>query len=191
MRLLYLSADPGVPVLGHKGASVHVREMVAALSGLGARVTVASPRVGPEGDELASPAQLVEIDPVLPKRHRTRSSLRRAMETQREQVRAIASDHGVDAVYERLSLFGESGVRVAEELGLPHVLEVNAPLCEEARRFRVLPHPEEAVRIEARVLAATDRVFVVSAALAERLADDGIDATRISVTPNAIDPAKF
>ena len=113
------------------------------------------------------------------------------METQREQVRAIASDHGVDAVYERLSLFGESGVRVAEELGLPHVLEVNAPLCEEARRFRVLPHPEEAVRIEARVLAATDRVFVVSAALAERLGDDGIDATRISVTPNAIDPAKF
>src|SRR5207253_2101053 len=144
MRLLYLSADPGVPVLGHKGASVHVREMVAALSGLGARVTVASPRVGPEGDELESPAQL-----------------------------------------------GESGVRVAEELDLPHVLEVNAPLCEEARRFRVLPHPEEAVRIEARVLAATDRVFVVSAALAERLADDGIDATRISVTPNAIDPAKF
>src|SRR5438876_465275 len=29
-RLLYLSADPGVPVLGHKGASVHLREFVVS-----------------------------------------------------------------------------------------------------------------------------------------------------------------
>ena len=29
MRLLYLCCDPGIPVLGHKGASVHVRELAA------------------------------------------------------------------------------------------------------------------------------------------------------------------
>jgi len=40
MRLLYVSADPGVPILGHKGASVHVRELVSAFAAGGAVVTV-------------------------------------------------------------------------------------------------------------------------------------------------------
>ncbi len=30
MKILYLCADSGVPVLGNKGAAVHVREMCAA-----------------------------------------------------------------------------------------------------------------------------------------------------------------
>ena len=40
MRLLYLSADPGVPVLGHKGASVHVRALVCALAAKGVSVVL-------------------------------------------------------------------------------------------------------------------------------------------------------
>ena len=64
MRLLYVSADPGIPVLGHKGASVHVRELVTALTAEGARVALASPRVAPEGDRLDAPAELIELEPV-------------------------------------------------------------------------------------------------------------------------------
>ena len=44
MRLLVLSGDPGIPVLGHKGASVHVRELTRALCDLGTEVAIASPR---------------------------------------------------------------------------------------------------------------------------------------------------
>jgi glycosyltransferase involved in cell wall biosynthesis len=180
-----------VPVLGHKGSSVHLREMVSALGAAGASVVVASPRVHPEGDVLESAAQLVAIDPVLPKRHATPASLRRAMETQADQVAAIAVDHDVDSIYERLSLFGESGIRAARRLALPHALEVNAPLCEEARLFRTLPHPSEAHRVEDEVLRATDRVLAVSVELAARLEAEGVDRGKITVTPNGVDPRKF
>ena len=61
MRLLYLSADPGIPVLGHKGASVHVRALVCALAAKGVSMVVASPRTAPEGERLDAPAELVAI----------------------------------------------------------------------------------------------------------------------------------
>src|SRR5262249_60547758 len=74
IRLLFLSADPGVPVLGHKGASVHVRELICALAALGAEMHVASPRIGWEGDALEAPATMHGIPGVLPKR-RTEAEL--------------------------------------------------------------------------------------------------------------------
>jgi glycosyltransferase involved in cell wall biosynthesis len=191
MKLLYLSCDPGVPVLGHKGASVHLREMVAAFSAAGASVLVASPRIEPEGDELGARAELVEIEPVRPRRHATVEALREAMTAQARQVRAIARMHRVDAIYERLSLFTAAGVQTARRLGLPHVLEVNSPLCEEASRFRSLLHAEEAFRIEARVCAKTDHIFAVSEPLATRLAEEGVPRDKITVAPNGIDPRKF
>src|SRR5262249_2755701 len=155
MRLLYLSADPGVPVLGHKGASVHLREMVAAFATAGASVLVASPRVRPEGDELGAAAGLFEIAPGRGEAGSSVAALWKAMIGEAAQVEEIARVNAVDAIYERLSLFGLSGVRAAHRLELPHVLEVNAPLCEEALRFRTLPHPNEAYKAERRVCRET------------------------------------
>ena len=43
MRILYVSPDLGVPVLGRKGASVHVRGLVDALTRGGHRVVLAAP----------------------------------------------------------------------------------------------------------------------------------------------------
>src|SRR5205823_3107155 len=114
---------------------------VAAFVKAGTSVLVASPRVRPEGDELDPAVALVEIAPVQAKACRSAAALHEAMLVQAEQVERIARQGSVDAVYERLSLFGTSGVQTAGRLGLPHVLEVNAPLCDEALRFRTLPHP--------------------------------------------------
>src|SRR5438093_3009320 len=43
MKILYLCADAGIPVLGYKGASVHVRELVAAFARAGHQVVLAAP----------------------------------------------------------------------------------------------------------------------------------------------------
>src|SRR5437867_4932415 len=43
MKILYLCPDFGVPVLGRKGASVHVRELVAAFGRAGHNVVLAAP----------------------------------------------------------------------------------------------------------------------------------------------------
>lgn len=191
MRLLYLSGDTGVPVLGHKGASIHLREMVAAFSAAGASVLIASPRVRPEGDELGCAAELLEIVPVRGEECTSSLALRQAMSAQAVQVEHIARANGVEAIYERMSLFGLSGVRTARKLALPHALEVNAPLCQEALRFRSLRHPEEAFEAERRVCRETDRVFANSEAMAAYLVDAGVSPAKLTVLPNGVDVQKF
>ena len=42
MKILYLCPDLGIPVLGRKGAAVHVRELIGALHRAGHRVTLAA-----------------------------------------------------------------------------------------------------------------------------------------------------
>ena len=46
MRVAYICADPGVPVFGTKGASVHVQEIVRALRRAGHEVVVHAARRG-------------------------------------------------------------------------------------------------------------------------------------------------
>ena len=191
MRLLYLSADPGVPILGHKGASVHVRALVCALAAKGVSVVLASPRTAPEGERLDAPVELVPIAPVLPKAHADIASLRTAVERQAAEIVGLARQHAVDAVYERYSLFSVGGVRAAAELVLPHVLEVNAPLREEALRFRELPHPGLAATVEHEVFAGTDRILAVSATLARLLEASGVERAKIDVVANGVDSHRF
>jgi hypothetical protein len=48
MRIAYVSTDPGVPVFGMKGGSIHVQEMLRAFLSTGADVAVISPRLNDE-----------------------------------------------------------------------------------------------------------------------------------------------
>jgi glycosyltransferase involved in cell wall biosynthesis len=190
-RLLYLSADPGIPVLGHKGASVHVRALVRAFAESVASVVLVSPRVAPEGERLDAPVQLVAIEGVLPLAHADDRSLANAVERQATRVTELARSIEADAIYERYSLFSVAGVRAAAELRLPHVLEVNAPLRAEALQYRRLPHPEVAAELEREVFAGTDRMLAVSGTLARLLERDGVDPRKLEVVGNAIDPDLF
>ncbi|UTI62272.1 glycosyltransferase family 4 protein [Paraconexibacter antarcticus] len=185
-RVMYLNADPGVPVLGLKGASIHVRELTRALTRAGAHVVVAAPRIEPEGADPPADVDLVAIPGVLP-RKLTLAALEAAVDDQAAAVQTAARAGGVDAIYERFSLFSAAGVRAARALGIPHVLEVNAPLRDEATRFRTLPHPEQAQSLEREILAATDHVMVVSPPLAAHVVAHGADPARVAVVPNGVD----
>jgi glycosyltransferase involved in cell wall biosynthesis len=187
--LLYLTADPGVPVLGHKGASVHVRELATALGRLGVEVAIASPRTEPAGDSLNAPIALLPLPRIVPEA--TQLELCTALEAQRAAVLEHARVFGAEAIFERYSLFSDAGVEAAAALGIPHVLEVNAPLREEARRFRTLPHPALAREIERAVYQRTGRLVAVSPALQRWLEAEGAEPGRIQVVPNAIAPERF
>jgi glycosyltransferase involved in cell wall biosynthesis len=189
MRLLYLTADPGVPVLGHKGASVHVRELATVLSRLGVDVAIASPRTEHAGNSLDARIAVCPIPRVSP--DLSECELRIALEAQRQAVLALARDFDAGAIYERYSLFSDAGVQAAAALGIPHVLEVNAPLREEARRYRTFPHPALAAEIERVVYGGTSRLLVVSRALKRWLEAEGVGAERIEVVPNAVAPERF
>jgi glycosyltransferase involved in cell wall biosynthesis len=95
------------------------------------------------------------------------------------------------AIVERLSLFGHLGLDLAEILDIPLIVEVNAPLTDEASNFRSLQLQGLAAEIERRVLQRADRIAVVSCQLAGRLIADGVSEEKIDVIPNGVDENEF
>ena len=96
-----------------------------------------------------------------------------------------------DIVYERYNLHLPAGAIVRRLLGIPLLLEVNAPLAEERARHDGLGLPRLAERVEGLVWRGCDRVLVVSGPLARRVGDAGVPPDRIAIVPNGIDPARF
>jgi glycosyltransferase involved in cell wall biosynthesis len=149
MNVLYVCADRGIPLLGGKGASVHVRAMAAAMQALGHKVTVAVRRLD-SGN--AAPAV-----------HRI-EQLSGDADRAARQLEDLITSMRTDVVIERYSLQSGPARRATRRLGLPLTLEVNAPLVEEATRYRGLADPD-ALAWEHRTLRAADRIHVVSSAL--------------------------
>lgn len=195
MNILYLCADPGVPIRGHKGAAVHVRALTDAFAALGHQVTLLTPRAGP-ADGQSPAATLVEVpalvlsDGMASAQARERAASEVAEAVYRAARDVLAHEH-FDFIYERYSLWSDAGARLARESGLPLVVEVNAPLRIEAARYRILHNATGAAEIEANLLAAASAVAVVSGPLREYLIDQGIDPDRVHVLPNAVDERRF
>jgi glycosyltransferase involved in cell wall biosynthesis len=224
VNIAYVCADFGVAVFGHKGASVHVREMVGAFSECGHDVQVLVPTLdepgGPEAVAATQRARFesrlgpgrVQIDHVHQEnRHREwldelrhteamigrptrlRQELRNLLynPTLRARLEHAFLSGPVDFVYERYALFGLAGIDTARLHGVPHVLEVNAPLADEQERMRGLELKTLARSTEQRIWSSTDAVVVVSRRLGDAVAACGVPPSRIHVLPNAVDPRRF
>jgi glycosyltransferase involved in cell wall biosynthesis len=211
MKILYLCPDLGVPVLGRKGASVHVRELIAAFIRAGHTVVLAaqvlnkSPweepaKVGasvlhlrPSSHVTAAAAALKEFNNRLEIENSLPGELRRILydqEVAADLQRRFESDPP-DFIYERASLYGTAGVAVARQLKVPLLLELNAPLAVEQTSYRSTGLGELAAKAERWALSRADAVLVVSAALRDHVAALGTDASRVHVFPNAVDPMLF
>ncbi|KIT16851.1 glycosyltransferase family 4 protein [Jannaschia aquimarina] len=187
MRIAYLCTDPGIPVFGTKGASVHVQEVCRAFLRRGMDVTLISPRM--EGDVPDGLQGLTRMPlPALPggdAEGRARALLR-----QNDTVtEVLAKARPFDMIYERHALFAHAGMEYADATGAPGLLEVNAPLIEESRRHRILPLPGEAEVAARRQFLSARAAIAVSSPVADYVRDFGAD--RVEVIPNGIDPARF
>src|SRR6516225_1518770 len=210
MKIAYLRADRGIPVLGDKGASVHVREFASALAGLGHEVTLLCAKRG--SGNACQPVQLIELPP-------DESPDEIAEEGARLDIRSEATDEmmqrelgklaydrkltarvltaldqaGVrpDLLYERYALFHRAGGQVASALNIPQMLEVNAPLAEEQERFRGLRLKALANETEAETLCRSDHIIAVSAAVREHALSLGASVERVTVLPNGVDTGRF
>ncbi len=118
MNIVYAALDQQVP--GTRGGSVHVRAVADGLAALGHQVHVLAQR-GPGG---------FPTGPVV--WHHARPPLgRRQLRWMRAgHVRTLARETGADAIIERYYNFGGEGIRAARELGVPAMLEVNAPVVD-------------------------------------------------------------
>jgi glycosyltransferase involved in cell wall biosynthesis len=205
MRIAYICSDFGVPVLGAKGASIHVRELTRALRSLGHEVLILSPRtegealpgfdvplgaIAPEGIERAA-YDLLAADPRggVPVAGEVRALLYAV--ALRERGRLLLRDFRPDVIYERYSLFGLAGAELAAELGVPLIVEVNAPLSEEQAAHRQLVFGEAARRAERELLRSAHRLVAVSPALERWLVGIGVPPERVTVVRNGVDPSRF
>ena len=185
-RLAYVCADAGIPPDGAKGASVHFRELGRALVREGYDVQAVTRRP-PTGAWNDFPLRAVGgggrgvPDPLV----RELAELT----DQRGLAEALTECGPVQAVYERYSLWGLSGLRHARALGVPFFLEVNAPLWEEAERYRALALGAPARAVARELFRRASRVLVVSAPLRDRIIAEGAEPDRVIVFPNGVAPA--
>jgi len=211
MKILYLCSDLGVPVLGRKGAAVHVRELVSAFARAGHQVIVAAPVLKKAPWEPAAEiaatvlpvpvaSWITEASSVL-KGFNERLGVDNALPAELRRIlfnhdfaaelrRRFAADPP-DFIYERAALFGTAGVALARELNAPLLLELNAPLALEQSSYRGAADTPLAAKVERWTLARADAVLAVSAPLRAHAIKHGAKAARIHVLPNGVDPTRF
>jgi glycosyltransferase involved in cell wall biosynthesis len=189
MRIAYICADPGIPVFGTKGASVHIQEIVRAFRSRGDDVTVYCSR---RGDVV--PADLADLSVVdVAVRAPDPASREIAISATAELLAAAAIADGCDLVYERYSLFSAAAALVKEATGAPVVLEVNAPLIDEQRVHRVLADEARAIADTRRIVTAADVVACVSQDVANWVTDltGGTATGKTAVCPNGVNTARI
>lgn len=188
-RLAYVCIDPGVPVFGTKGASVHIQEIVRSWRVLGAEVTIYCTRAGSTVPRDLADVRIVEHR--LPKcsgPDREREQAKAA-----ESLAAQAIEDGADAVYERYSLFSDALERITTTLAVPGFLEVNAPLIDEQRTHRELHDEQAALSCLRRQGGAAARIACVSAPVAGwvRMRIDAGARERVVVAPNGVNCSRI
>lgn len=202
MKIAYLTADRGAAVFTSKGASIHVQELVNAMAALGHRVRLLTSRRGSMVGPLQ--AEVIKVRPApsrwslpawigagrLGVRAREEIALRTSA-AMVQRLRKLHAEERFDLIYERGSLWSTAGVRAAQELQIPCVVEVNAPLLEEQRRYRKLVLASTAEAIEGEVLGRADVVLAVSEPVRRYVVAKGASPSRAFVMPNGVDPTRF
>ncbi len=189
-RVLVVSADPGIPLYGPSGSSAHLRGMIRSFAGAGHEVVVAVPRLadarGASGDDVV-PARVVTHTPrrwgIVPRRWRERGE---GWDADRLVARALAEVHP-ELIYERHALWCVAGAAAQRRLGVPRIVELNAPLARERAQLGGLRDVAGAEARERASLRAATRVNAVSAWLARWAVEEaGCDPSRVAHVPNGV-----
>ena len=211
MKILYLCPDAGIPVLGHKGAAVHVRELVGAFTRTGHQVILAAPvlnkspwekpetlagnvlhlRLSTAAQNAVSAAR--DFTQTLGLQSSLSSELRRILynqELKAELLRRFENDKP-DIIYERASLHSIAGASLARSLGVPLMLEVNAPLALEQSEYRGASLNELAAQAETWLFNQAHAILAVSAPVRDHALSLGIEPQKIHVIPNGVNPSLF
>lgn len=178
VRIAYVCADPGIPVLGPKGASVHVRELCRAFHELGADVRLVASRIGDRQRHEAG----LEVHTIDRGREADPNPFIRELLGRLEPI---------DLVYERYSLWSTAAIEYAADAGIPGVVEVNSPLIVEHQLYRGPVDAALAEERARRVFTAATLVVAVSGSVADWVASIAGGDCDITVIPNGVDTERF
>lgn len=188
-RIAYICADPGVPVFGRKGCSIHVQEVLRALCRRGAQVSLFAARF-----DGAPPTDLNEVTThPLPFPREGDLAMREQLCLQANQDlrRLLYATGPFELVYERYSLWSYSGMSYARANHIPGLLEVNAPLIEEQAAHRGLVDRAAAEQVATRAFGDASALIAVSDEVGNYLQARGGRAEAVQVIPNGVNPTPF
>lgn len=196
-KILYYSPHPLLNLSSPAGYATHMREMITAFRAEGHDVRTLimggedASMVAASGSQAGEPAIKKLVKPFVPARlwESTKDYQLKRFDLQAEQtLKQMASEWKPDLIYERCNYLQLSGVKVAGELGIKHVLEVNAPYVDE--RITLAGKTwwtGQANRIEKQQLEGTNLAVVVSTALRDYfIKKHGLAADKFLVLPNAV-----
>ncbi len=189
MRIAYLCTDPGVPVFGRKGASVHVQAVVRALRAAGHEVALVARRFG---DDVPADLTGLERHPLPPLvASDVAAREREALDGEAAVADRLRRLGSIDLVYERYALWSAAGMRTARTLGVPGVLEVNAPLIDEQGAHRALVARDAATDRSEAAFAAATRIVAVSDGVRAYVEGFEAEPGKVVVVPNGVDPSRY
>ncbi len=177
-------------IMSKDGQYVHVEEMVHALRELGHEVLVVGPSAVEKGDFGADAGFVALLKRVLPKALYELMELGYSLRDYPRLLRA-ARQFKPDGLYERYNLLFLSGVWLKRWLKLPMLIEVNAPLYEERKRFHGIALDRLARWTERLAWRSADAALPVTEVLAGHVRAAGVARERIHVIPNGIQPDRF
>lgn len=188
MKILYLCPDHGIPILGRRGCSTHVRETCRALNKRGHETIILASQRG-QDDSLTDHLRILEQPPAQSKK--LGYDLRNIWHNipYYRRAKKIIQTEKIDAIYERFSLYAVAGTRLGRKFGLPRILEVNAFLTTEHEHK--LHFLRMAKTIERYIVQHAPALVVVSDPLRERLVESGVQNERIVNMPMAVDIDHF
>ena len=189
MKVAYICADPGIPVFGTKGASVHVQEVIKGMLKKGVEVVLFAQRLGGDVPEELKNIKIRKLDK-LPK-DSVEIRARAAIEANAKVEAMLESEGKFNMVYERYSLWSNAGMNFAKRHGCVGILEVNAPLIEEQKKHRELPFEEEAQKIAESVFKNADAMIAVSPGVAQYLETFENVKGRVHIIANGVALDRF
>ncbi|MCB2154544.1 glycosyltransferase family 4 protein [bacterium] len=189
MRILYISGDHGIPAFGRKGASTHLREMIAAFRRAGCKVALAA-------SDLSGDRREDEDFPT----HKLPRPTAKILGSDGRYWLADRGANGVlrnaavrfrpDAIFERSALYFRAGERLAGSFRIPRLLEVNTLLSEELRNR--LHWPKAAARAEEQTIRAASGICAISDVMRDRLVSEfNLPAEGVRTFTMAVDPGRF
>lgn len=189
MKVAYICADPGIPIFGQKGCSIHVQEVIRALLAKDIEVALFTPRLGGEIPPDFEEVKVYKLPTILKVDRAEREKLARSLNDHLEWELSRAKPF--DFIYERYSLWSYSGMEYAQKMGIPGILEVNAPLILEQDQHRGLVDRQEAEAIAKRVFKAASSIVAVSSEIRNYVSGYRGDQSAIEVIPNGVNPQRF
>lgn len=197
MKICYLCPDLGIAVDGQKGASSHIRGFVGALKEQGHEITLLT-SVPVKNCALDIPIRIIP-PPAFIDGFAGDTSTRefRALKhvfynsSIESVLQELVAKDPPDLVYERYSPFSAAGALFCRKQKLPHILEVNAPLADQGKRYRKQALQDASEFLEKTAFSQAGLLVTLTEELKEWLIAEGAPEKKVRVRPSGVDPQLF